>query len=101
MMRGLVCACVRTCVASIFGDDPDHQRSQADIEEAVERCYRGVGQISLTEFRNFCYDDDFIRTHCFGDTAVVDAKAHMRNAAFATGSNVWGGIAVAAQQQRH
>jgi hypothetical protein len=25
----------------------------------------------------------------------------MRNAAFATGSNVWGGIAVAAQQQRH
>eukprot|EP01043_Picozoa_sp_COSAG02_P008128 COSAG02_NODE_254_length_26937_cov_16.503950_7_plen_129_part_00 len=91
----------RLPTAQVFGDNPDDPSGRGNIDAAVKRCYSGVGQISLTEFRRFCYDDEFVRLHCFGDTEVVDATAHLRNAAFAAGGNKWGGIAMAAQHQRH
>lgn len=84
----------------MFGDDPDDPRGRAGIDAAIKRHYAGVGQIAYTEFRHFCHDDEFLRTHCFGDTTVVDAKAHLRDAAFMTGDK-WGGIASAAQLRRH
>ena len=86
-------------MSGVLSDNPDHPRGGGDIDAAVKRCYSGVGQISLTEFRRFCYEDEFVATHCFGDTGVVDATAHLRNAAYATGEDKWGGIARAAHRQ--
>ena len=97
-MSDVLFLCLLVPTAQVFGDSPDSPAGQADIAAAVKRCYSGVGQISLTEFRKFCYEDEFVRTHCFGDTAVIDATAHLRNAAFATGDNKWGGIAMAAHR---
>lgn len=86
--------------ATIFGDEPDLAHAQLEIDAAIERCFAGIGnageqtrQISLTEFRNFCYADDFVRVHCFGETLVADARAHLKQAARVTGGGGgWGGL---------